>query len=301
MVRVTAGWDTSITDAGSRFAKVSLGMQEVEMDLDMLLSDFYVVTTTSTAGSRYDDFFSESYGMNCLTGSESSQQARMLTLLLTVNSNAHPYPSCTLPTELIHLPKSHGSVPISFAHCRPSKSSLATLAASGMMLGLAPSHHLSQTGTPTLLAQFLATKTIARSIFSIMLINGQEGVLSVGGTGAEAVDYVEAQTRKQLDEIGALQRTAVTDQPPSTDINTIVKRESEPGTTARDPNPPDWRTGWKWSNVQGAEGWWQTLLQGVWVDGSKVLQNQPVVIDVRFPLIPLSPPHPSILSSLQPR
>lgn len=76
MVRVTAGWDVRISDVGSRFAKVSLGnpVQEVEMDLDMLLSDFYVVTTTSTAGSRYDDFFSESYGMNCLTGSELSQQ-----------------------------------------------------------------------------------------------------------------------------------------------------------------------------------------------------------------------------------
>lgn len=167
-----------------------------------------------------------------------------------------------------------------------------------MMLGLAPSHHLSQTGTQTLLAQFLETKTIARSIFSIMLINGQEGVLSVGGTGAEAVDYVEAQTRKQLDDIGALQRTAVTDQPLSTDINSIVKRGSEPGMTEHDPNAPDWRTGWKWSKVQGAEGWWQTLLQGVWVDGSKVLQNQPVVIDVRFPLIPI--PIPLSLLSIHP-
>lgn len=39
--------------------------QEVEMELDMLLADFYVVTTTSSVGSRYDDFFSGSYGMCC--------------------------------------------------------------------------------------------------------------------------------------------------------------------------------------------------------------------------------------------
>jgi len=156
-----------------------------------------------------------------------------------------------------------------------------------MMLGLAPSQHLSQTKTPGLLQQLLEKKTIERSIFSIMLINGQEGVLSVGGTGAEAVDIVEAQTRKQLDEIGALERTAITSQPVRTDIETLVKRETDSELVAQDPSP-DWRTGWKWSKVQGAEGWWQILMQGVWVDGSKVLKNQPVVIDVRLAPSPLS-------------
>lgn len=32
------------------------------MDLNMLVSDFYVVTTTSRKGSRYDDLFSQSNG-----------------------------------------------------------------------------------------------------------------------------------------------------------------------------------------------------------------------------------------------
>lgn len=36
--------------------------QEIEMDLNMLVSDFYVVTTTSRSGSKYDDFFSKSSG-----------------------------------------------------------------------------------------------------------------------------------------------------------------------------------------------------------------------------------------------
>ena len=148
------------------------------------------------------------------------------------------------------------------------------------MLGLAPSRHLSQTETPTLLQQLLEEKVIERSIFSIMLINGQEGVLSIGGTGAEAVDYVEVQTRKQLDELGALERMAVIGQTASTDVKSIAKRETESDMIAQDPSA-DWRTGWKWSKVQGAEGWWQILMQGVWVDGSKVLKNQPVVIDVR--------------------
>lgn len=224
----------------------------------------------------------------------------MFTRHVLVKSNAHPFPSCNLPTELLHLPRSNDSAPISFAHCRPPKSSLRTLEASGMMLGLAPSTHLSQTETPTLLQQLVEQKIIERGIFSVMLINGQEGVLSVGGTGAEAVDFVEAQTRRQLDQIGALEKTTttVTGQISSTDMNTMLKREIEADTTiAQDPTP-DWRSGWKWSKVQGAEGWWQVLMQGVWVDGSKVLKNQPVVIDVRPAPLLLSPPLPP--SSLLP-
>lgn len=162
------------------------------------------------------------------------------------------------------------------------------------MLGLAPSTHLSQTKTPTLLQQLVEQKIIERGVFSVMLINGQEGVLSVGGTGAEAVDMVEAQTRRQLDEIGALERTTspVTGQTASPDVHPILKREIEADTTIVQDPTPDWRSGWKWSKVQGAEGWWQVLMQGVWVDGSRVLKNQPVVIDVRpAPLLPhLNPP-----------
>lgn len=38
--------------------------QEIEMDLNMLVSDFYVVTTTSRSGSKYDDYFSKSSGVS---------------------------------------------------------------------------------------------------------------------------------------------------------------------------------------------------------------------------------------------
>lgn len=53
---------------GYRFAKVRIGQpaQEVEVELDMLLADFYVVTTTGSGGSRFDDLFSLSYGRCCL-------------------------------------------------------------------------------------------------------------------------------------------------------------------------------------------------------------------------------------------
>lgn len=48
-----------------RYAKFKIGSppQEVEVDLNMLVSDFYVVTTTSRIGSRYDDYFSQSVSM----------------------------------------------------------------------------------------------------------------------------------------------------------------------------------------------------------------------------------------------
>ena len=49
---------------GYRYAKIGIGEpeQSVEIDLDMLSSDFYVLTTTSRKGSKYDDIFSKTYG-----------------------------------------------------------------------------------------------------------------------------------------------------------------------------------------------------------------------------------------------
>lgn len=169
------------------------------------------------------------------------------------------------------------SIPLSFAHCRPSKFSQHTLGASGSTLGLAPSEHLSQTGSTSLLKQLLDKKAIQRPIFSLMLINGQRGVLSVGGTAASAIEMVVSQTKTELDRLGTVEKgnltTANTGKP-------LTKR----GRTSKDvvPRQAEWEEGWSWNKVQGAEGWWQLLTQGLWVDGSKVLQNQAVVIDVRI-------------------
>lgn len=48
----------------SRFAKIKIGEppQEIELDIDMLTSDFYILTTTSSKGSKYDDYFSKTAG-----------------------------------------------------------------------------------------------------------------------------------------------------------------------------------------------------------------------------------------------
>lgn len=53
-----------LIDSGDRYATIRIGEppQEIEMDLNMLASDFYIAITTSRSGSRYDDLFSQSKG-----------------------------------------------------------------------------------------------------------------------------------------------------------------------------------------------------------------------------------------------
>ena len=201
-----------------------------------------------------------------------------LTVTITVPSEERPYPTCRLPIDHFHLPTLNTSLPLTFAHCRPSKSSLNTLGASGSTLGLAPSEHLSQTGSTSLLKQLLEKAVVQRPIFSLMLINGKEGVLSVGGTAASAIERVVSQTKKELDQMGAIDRGELKPAEKSRGLMKRGRKNKEIVT-----RQADWEEGWVWSKVQGAEGWWQVLMQGVWVDGSKVLQNQAVVIDVSIP------------------
>ena len=238
-----------------RYAKIKIGdpPQEIEMDLNMLVSDFYVVTTTSRKGSRYDDYFSQS----------------------AQKSLDRPYPTCRQHTDLFTLPSVGDPLPLSFPYCRPSKFSRNTLGPSGSIMGLAPSEHLSQTGSMSLMKQLLEKEVIQRPVFSLMLINGQDGVLSVGGTAASAIEMVVSQTENALKQLGG---TEYGDVAPVKKLAPLVKRGRHGKEVVA--KREDWETGWVWTGVQGAEGWWQLLMQGVWVDGSKVLQNQAVVIDV---------------------
>lgn len=118
-----------------------------------------------------------------------------------------------------------------------------------------------------------------RPIFSLMLISSQEGVLSVGGTGAHAVDLVKKETHDELDHVSLLEREVEIPIRDDESGATLVKRGVR-GTKGVLSRQAGWEDGWTWSKVQGAEGWWQILMQAVWVDGSKVLQNQAVVVDV---------------------
>ena len=246
--------------------------QTVEMDLNMLASDFYVVITTSRKGSRYDDLFSQT------GGNFKYVQTPVITtnLRVAVKSYEQPFPSCSSPSDIFHLPTINESVPLSFTYCRPSKFSLATLGPSGSTLGLASSENLRQIKSTSLLRQLLIKGVIQRPVFSLTLINGQEGILSVGGTSAKAIELVEQQTKAELDRAGAIQRGEI---PINADIPSVLnKREIGEIETAGESDT--WEKDWRWIKVQGAEGWWQILMQGVWVDGIKILRNQATVIDV---------------------
>ena len=127
-----------------------------------------------------------------------------------------------------------------------------------------------------MLRQLLKKGVIQRPVFSLTLINGQEGILSVGGTSAKAIELVEQQTKAELDRAGAIERGEI---PANADLSSALNKRE-----IRDIDPAGggdtWEKDWRWIRVQGAEGWWQILMQGVWVDGIKILRNQATVIDV---------------------
>lgn len=208
-------------------------------------------------------------------------------MLPLAKSLDHPYPACGQPTDVFHLPTVNTSLPLSFVYCRPQKFTRRTLGPSGSMLGLAPSKHLKQTKSTPLISQLLKEHIIERPLFSLMLINGHDGVLSIGGTGAAAVDLVVQQTKDELDRVGALERGEV---PliPTKDLSVtpnngkFLARRSRAHMEDLNSRQAKWDDDWAWSHVQGAEGWWQMLMQGVWVDGSRVLQNHAVVADVGY-------------------
>lgn len=247
----------------------------------MLASDFYVIATTSQKGKKYDDYFSKTHG-----GSTSSYRASRANLLPLEKSPDRPYPACGQPTDVFHLPTINTSLPLSFVYCRPQKFTHRTLGPSGSSMGLAPSKHLKQTKSNSLISQLLQSNVVERPIFSLMLINGYEGVLSIGGTGAAAVDMVVQQTKDELDRIGALERGEIPiipteDLSVSSNKGRPIVERSRALINDLMSRQAQWDDSWEWSHVQGAEGWWQMLMQGVWVDGSRVLQNQAAVIDVR--------------------
>lgn len=169
------------------------------------------------------------------------------------------FPTCREPTDIVHLPTLHRTAPISFAHCRPAKQWLRALLPSGAYLGLAPSASLSQTRTAGLLQQLLEKDVIDVPIWSLLLVNGREGIFSIGGTSAGSLRRVAKETDDMLN-------------PGEHDEAKRDTTKAEPADSLDD--------AWQWMKVHGAEGWWQILMRGIWVDGIKVLENQPIVLDV---------------------
>ena len=108
------------------------------------------------------------------------------------------FPTCRGPTDVVHLPAVQRPIPITFAHCRPAKQWLRALLPSGAYLGLALSASLSQTKTTGLMEQLSEKKVIDVPMWSLVLINGKEGIFSIGGTSAASVRQAEKETDEML-------------------------------------------------------------------------------------------------------
>jgi hypothetical protein len=115
--------------------------------------------------------------------------------------------------------------------------------------------------------QMIEKNVINTPVWSLVLINGKDGIFSIGGTSTPSVRRAKIRTGDELARAGnyEVKRDGVVASRSAADI------EMEADLSANE---------WKWSKVQGAEGWWQILMRGIWVDGNKVLENQPIVLDV---------------------
>ncbi|MCJ1313469.1 hypothetical protein MMC25_007147 [Agyrium rufum] len=165
--------------------------------------------------------------------------------------------------------------------------SLATLGLSGSILGLAPSRDLAQIDAPGLLSQLLESGLIKSNLFSILIINDHQGLLTLGETASDAVNSITKSLDMALQQVGSISDTSST--PEALQKREKVDQAARP--IGEDSGINEWEKSWKWSKVQGAAvGWWQILMQGVLVNGDKILRNQPAILDLSTPLILAPPP-----------
>ena len=144
--------------------------------------------------------------------------------------------------------------------------------------------------------RFLGRSSPALGAEQVMDSESDAGAATpVGKAGKVGVNNAQPRPESQDESIGG--GDSQDPKPETKDKRSLLRRGLEGMSTSlvkrvRKPKPleqkalPGWRDEWKWSPVEGAEGWWQTLMRGVWTDGVKILKNQPCIIDVSEPLPP---------------
>ncbi|KAK5354105.1 hypothetical protein LTS03_006913 [Exophiala xenobiotica] len=222
----------------------------------MLSSDFYTIMTTSGKGSRYDTFASKSHG----------------------HSEARVHALCRRPNEEFHFPDHNNPIRLDFPICNPSKASRVTLANSGSILGLAPHRSLARLSSSPFLVQLQEKNTIQDNMWSVTLLDAGSGILSLGGTIAKEVEEAKIRGEVELKHFGD-----------PVAIPQWVTKQVDNQLRILMPSELPWDHHFKWTKVQGAAGWWTALMSGVWINGAKVLKNQPVLFDINVPYI-LAPP-----------
>lgn len=110
-------------------------------------------------------------------------------------------------------------------------------------------------------------------------VNGASEQLLNGGRDASSIPPGEVPLQAPQLKRRSLEAEPTTDNAIMEGMKSLVKRAR--GNRASEiPKAPSWRDGWRWSPVEGASGWWQILMRGIWSDGVKIMKNQPCVVDV---------------------
>jgi hypothetical protein len=174
------------------------------------------------------------------------------------------------------MPDKPVSIPLLLPMCSPSKSTRYTLGSSGSVVGLAPSITLARLSAPSLLQQLFEEGHVDRNLFSLTLLDAQSGTLSLGGTIAEKIEEQKTQFQVRLDNFG-------------NPLATQDFIDMEVRTRMSSSLPPSVKEQFRWVGVHGAEGWWTTLMGGVWINGAKIISDQPVLFDIQSPFV-LAPP-----------
>ncbi|KPI40701.1 uncharacterized protein AB675_10838 [Cyphellophora attinorum] len=251
--RPTTGDDDHLLQAiggdGSWYAALEVGSppQELQFDLDMLGPDFYTVMTTSAEGSRYNTFASVTFD----------------------EDGSFDHAMCKRASDLFELST---SVRLSLPICTPPKASSLTLRSSGSVIGLGPPGFLTRLSGLNILDQLHTQGFITDTISSVTILDAETGVLSLGGTIAK--DAEEAKIRAGIE----LQHFGQAEASPEWVQARVVEGMGLFDSTSVEKQ-------FKWTKTQGPPGWWTTLMPGVWINGAKVMRNQPVLLDIQSPFI----------------
>ena len=128
--------------------------------------------------------------------------------------------------------------------------------------------------------QLIEKEIIDLPMWSLVLLNGQDGLFSMGGTPVATIREVEKETQDLLNGKKSEKQEITHEE---------LKRSMQLEKRAAEYTPPtdeSSSTAWKWLKVRGSDGWWQIRLHGVWVEGTKIEYNQPAILDVRPSTMP---------------
>lgn len=147
----------------------------------MLSPGFYALITTSGRG-LYNSF-SRSHSIMDLVILPQSW-------LMAVPNNARGHHLCKLPIDAFHaiIVNDRVSIPLILPMRSPSKSSRPTFGSPSSIVSLAPSNNLTRISASNLRRQLFEKKIVHHHLFSLSLVDAQNGNRTLVGTIAEETE-----------------------------------------------------------------------------------------------------------------